>query len=67
MRKAAGSSGTALDTKVRAGASAAAGTALALVLLLTSCGLVPGPSDGSGAPTAAAAHDVGRSAERLAH
>lgn len=38
---------------MRAGASAAAGTALALVLLLTSCGLVPGPSDGSGAPTAA--------------
>ncbi|MGO4193491.1 hypothetical protein AB4Y67_17730 [Arthrobacter sp. YAF17] len=53
MRKPAGLSGTALDGKVRATAGTAAGTALVLVLLLTSCGLVPGQPDGSGAPTTA--------------
>lgn len=53
MSKAAGSSGTAPDTTGRPTAGAAAGTALVLILLLTSCGLLPGPSEGSGAPTAA--------------
>ena len=43
MRKAAGSPGAAPDAKVRA----TAGTALGLVLLLTSCGLLPAPSDGT--------------------
>jgi hypothetical protein len=53
VRKPAGSPGAALDGKVRAAAGTAAGTALVLVLLLTSCGLVPGPSDRTAAPTAA--------------
>ena len=38
---------------MRATVGAAALTALVLVLLLTSCGLVPAPPGGSGAPTAA--------------
>ena len=46
MRKPAGPPGTALDTKLRA----TAGSALGLVLLLTSCGLMPAPPDGTAAP-----------------
>lgn len=49
MRKPAGPPGTALQAGVRA----TVGTALGLVLLLTSCGLVSGTENGTAAPPAA--------------
>ena len=52
MRKPAGY-GAALDARVRATAGAVAGAAVSLVLLLTSCGLVPATPGGSATPTAA--------------